>query len=85
VHELDRGRELEMPLALVAREPGGRLPPDEIRWFATSGIMVTSEPVRARIVSLTRAISALVSLTRGSTPASACFSSNATTTPKAAS
>ncbi len=23
-----------------------RLPPEEIRWFATSGIMVTSEPVR---------------------------------------
>src|SRR5882757_9049254 len=34
-----------------------RLPPDEIRWLATSGIIVTSEPVRDRIVLLTRAMS----------------------------
>src|SRR5882757_8165218 len=35
-----------------------RLPPEEIRWLATSGIMVTSEPVRDRMVVLTRSISA---------------------------
>ena len=29
-----------------------RLPPDEIRWLATSGIMATSEPVRARMVGV---------------------------------
>src|SRR5579871_2480268 len=40
-----------------------RLPPDEIRWLATSGIMVTSEPVRDRMVALTRAISAATSST----------------------
>jgi len=34
-----------------------RLPPDEIRWLATSGIIVTSEPVRDRIVVLTRCMS----------------------------
>src|SRR3954451_24736609 len=34
-----------------------RFPPEEIRWLATSGIMVTSEPVRDRIVALTRSIS----------------------------
>ena len=35
-----------------------RLPPEEIRWLATSGIMATSEPVRARMVALTRSMSA---------------------------
>ena len=35
-----------------------RLPPEEIRWLATSGIMVTSEPVRDRMVALTRSMSA---------------------------
>src|SRR6516225_1418038 len=35
-----------------------RFPPDEIRWLATSGIIVTSEPVRAMIVALTRSMSA---------------------------
>src|SRR6202140_4500318 len=35
-----------------------RLPPEEIRGLATSGIMVTSEPVRDRIVVLPRSISA---------------------------
>src|SRR6266850_7767885 len=35
-----------------------RLPPDAIRWLATSGIIVTSDPVRDRMVVLTRAISA---------------------------
>jgi hypothetical protein len=34
------------------------LPPEEIRWFATSGIIVTSEPVRDRIMALTRSMSA---------------------------
>ena len=40
-----------------------RLPPEEIRWLATSGIMVTSEPVRDRIVALTRSMSAATSAT----------------------
>src|SRR3569832_2026806 len=40
-----------------------RLPPDEIRWLATSGIIVTSEPVRDRIVALTRSMSAVTSAT----------------------
>src|SRR5665213_600335 len=39
------------------------LPPDEIRWLATSGIMVTSEPVRDRMVALTRSMSAATSPT----------------------
>src|SRR5436190_12061923 len=43
-----------------------RLPPEEIRWLATSGIMVTSEPVRARMVVLTRSMSAATSPTSGS-------------------
>src|SRR5215468_9548053 len=43
-----------------------RLPPDEIRWLATSGIMVTSEPVRDRIVALTRSMSAATSPTSAS-------------------
>ena len=47
-----------------------RLPPEEIRWLATSGIMVTSEPVRDRMVALTRSISAATSLTSASIEAS---------------
>src|SRR3954453_22571745 len=43
-----------------------RLPPDEIRWLATSGIMVTSDPVRDRIVALTRSMSAATSPTSAS-------------------
>src|SRR5262245_12841557 len=35
-----------------------RFPPEEIRWFATSGIIVTSDPVRDRMVAFTRSISA---------------------------
>src|SRR5579875_2779978 len=38
-----------------------RLPPDEMRWFATSGIMATCDPVRARMVALTRSMSAATS------------------------
>jgi GT2 family glycosyltransferase len=38
-----------------------RLPPDEIKWFATSGIIVTSEPVRLTIRSFTRCRSARTS------------------------
>src|SRR3954470_19262622 len=38
-----------------------RFPPEEIRWLATSGIIVTSEPVRDRIVAFTRSISAATS------------------------
>ncbi len=36
-----------------------RLPPELMRWFATSGIMVTSDPVRVRIVAFTRSMSAV--------------------------
>src|SRR5262249_26180906 len=43
-----------------------RFPPEEIRWLATSGIIVTSEPVRDRMVALTRAMSAVTSATRAS-------------------
>src|SRR3954470_4049099 len=43
-----------------------RFPPEEIRWLATSGIMVTSEPVRDRIVVLTRSMSAATSPTSSS-------------------
>src|SRR2546423_13990589 len=48
-----------------------RFPPEEIRWLATSGIMVTSEPVRDRIVALTRSISAATSATSSSIEAPA--------------
>src|SRR3954447_4153328 len=41
-------------------------PPEEIRWLATSGIMVTSEPVRDRMVALTRCMSASTSPTNWS-------------------
>src|SRR6267378_2172871 len=34
-----------------------RLPPDAIRWLAISGIIVTSDPVRDRMVALTRSMS----------------------------
>src|SRR5712664_3098035 len=46
-----------------------RFPPEEIRWLATSGIMVTSEPVRDSIVASTRSISAATSATNSSTEA----------------
>src|SRR5579859_744860 len=45
-------------------------PPEEIRWLATSGIMVTSEPVRDRIVALTRSMSAATRPTSASIEAS---------------
>src|SRR3954464_11367657 len=51
-----------------------RFPPEEIRWFATSGIMVTSEPVRDRMVAFTRSISAATSPTRASIEAVARLS-----------
>ena len=61
VHELDRGGELDVAVAGIAGRGcaiasvsigRSRLPPDEIRWLATSGIIVTSEPVRDRIVGV---------------------------------
>ena len=66
VHELDRGRELDVAVAAIAGEPRqrqvsigrSRLPPELIRWLATSGIIVTSEPVRVRMTLLTRSMSA---------------------------
>ncbi len=56
-----------MRLAIASVSIGrSRLPPEEIRWLATSGIMVTSEPVRDRIVALTRSMSAATSPTSSS-------------------
>src|SRR6516162_3347391 len=43
-----------------------RFPPEEIRWLATSGIIVTSEPVRDRMAALTRSMSAATSSIRAS-------------------
>src|SRR3954467_6038115 len=37
------------------------LPPDEISWLATSGIIATCDPVRDKIVVLTRAMSSATS------------------------
>ena len=64
--------ELSARTVLPKRCPkcGERFPPEEIRWFATSGIIVTSEPVRDRIIALTRSMSARVSPTSGSMPPS---------------
>src|SRR6267142_5479450 len=47
-----------------------RLPPEEIRWLATSGIMVTSEPLLDRMEVLTRSISAATRETSSSIEAS---------------
>ncbi len=59
-----------------------RLPPDEMRWLATSGIISTSEPARDRIISFTRPISAFVRSTRGWTdPSCFFFPSRFKTTP----
>ena len=56
-----------MRLAIASVSIGrSRFPPEEIRWLATSGIMVTSEPVRDRIVALTRSMSAATSATSSS-------------------
>ncbi len=57
-----------------------RLPPDEMRWFATSGIIVTSDPVRDRIIAFTRSMSGA---TRETSCAMlpGCLSSKGTTTP----
>src|SRR5262249_17963671 len=46
---------LDMASVRIGRN---RVPPDEIRWLATSGIIVTCDPVRDRIVALTRCMSA---------------------------
>src|SRR5437870_3746046 len=58
-----------------------RLPPELMRWLATSGIIVTSEPVRDKMVVLTRSISAATSLDSGSMDARG--DSNGTTTANA--
>jgi len=57
------------------------LPPDEIRWLATSGIIETSEPVRARIVLLTRSMSLATSADNDSISRSDDFSSSGMTMP----
>src|SRR6476661_4730573 len=56
-----------------------RLPPEEIRWLATSGIMATSEPVRARIVELTRSMSGATSSARRLSEAWCGYSKGRTT------
>src|SRR5262245_7974212 len=58
-----------------------RLPPEAIRWFATSGIIVTSDPVRDRMVALTRTISAAPSVVSRSIEGGE-WHSNGTTTAK---
>src|SRR5580704_18214112 len=69
----------------MARIGRNRLPPDVIRCLATSGIIVTSDPVRDRIAALTRSMSAVTSsislsidLSIGAWP----WDSNGTTTAK---
>lgn len=90
MHELDRGRELDVAVARIIAEAGGgerqhsRRLPKEMRWFATSGIIVTSEPVRSRIVLLTRSRSLATSAESREMPGSADESSNGTTTPTSA-
>ena len=56
-----------------------RLPPELMRWLATSGIMVTSDPVREMIVALTRSISAATSSTKGSIEGAFGLSNGTTT------
>ena len=81
VHELDRGGELDVAVAAIAGSRAiasvsigrSRLPPELIRWLATSGIIVTSDPVRDRIVPLTRSMSAATSSTRRSMELGADF------------
>src|SRR3954470_6520945 len=57
------------------------LPPEAIRWLATSGIMATSEPVRDRITALTRSMSAAKKPIRRAMDGGEGFS-NGTTTAK---
>ena len=61
-----------------------RLPPELIRWFATSGIIDTSDEVRDRMVRLTRSMSAATNSARRSIEA-AGWLSNGTMTAKRAS
>ena len=49
--------------------------------MATSGIIVTSDPVRERIISFTRFMSAATSAVSGSISRSGALSPNATTCP----
>src|SRR5438046_526736 len=60
-----------------------RLPPEAMRWRATSGIIDTSEPARDRMISFTRSIAPRVNRTSGSMllPAFRLPSSRGTTTP----
>src|SRR5262245_41303031 len=58
-----------------------RLPPDSIRWLAIWGIIVTSDPVRDRIVVLTRSMSAVTRSIRRTMEAEEGLS-NGTTTAK---
>ena len=93
MHELDAGRELDVrrrrhsrtdPRWRGVRIGRRRLPPDEIRWLATSGIIWTSEPVRDRIIALTRSMPPATRATRSARLASGSglLSSIGTTTPK---
>src|SRR5712671_4686441 len=50
----------------IVRIGRSRLPPELIRCLATSGIIVTSDPVRDRITALTRSMSPATRSTRAS-------------------
>src|SRR5712671_1823233 len=68
----------------IVRIGRSRLPPELIRCLATSGIIVTSDPVRDRMVALTRSMSAATRSTSGSIEVFPGVS-NGTTTAKALS
>src|SRR5215468_7175055 len=61
-----------------------RLPPDEIRWLATSGIIATCDPVRDNIVVLTRSMSAATNSLRRSMVADERLSNGTTTAKRSA-
>jgi len=78
VHEFHRGGELDVAAAsltwpsppypdscAIATVSIGRsrLPPEAMRWLATSGIIVTSDPVQLMIAALTRVMSAATRFT----------------------
>src|SRR4051812_21298331 len=89
MHELDAGGELDMAVAGVAGEVGHgqrqhrpqALAPGGDQMVATSGIMVTSEPVRDRIVALTRSMSPATRATSSSIDAPGVSKGTMTATP----
>jgi hypothetical protein len=73
VHELDGGRQLDVPVAPIAAGRAAasvsigrrRLPPESIRWRAISGIISALAAAMSRIIWLTRCMSASTSCIRG--------------------